>query len=139
VKVYVIPAGEGLALPLPANLAAALGLRVGAAVEIHGPGPDGSLRYVPVAVQAPVAGSPSRAGPRKEPVATPDPAPAPDLTPADVAEAVSSPPRGMSVPPPPAREARSGDSDEFRSDAPAPGEISQLIALHADSLREVCA
>lgn len=47
-KVSVKRVGSGLALPVPDDLAASLGLRHGAEGEIQGPAADGSLRLVPV-------------------------------------------------------------------------------------------
>jgi hypothetical protein len=112
-KAYVMQIGEGLALPLPSNLAAALGLRPGSAVELHGPGPDGSLRYVP----EPDTEAPADARPAETHVASRE-----LPSPAEVVQAVSAKSPAVS-----SRSARPGGESE----------IGGFVTRHEAILREV--
>ena len=102
--------GEGLALPLPSHLAAALGLEPGDAVEVRGPSPDGGLRYVPLPAEKREARVPPSALPTEN-----------DVTVDDVVRAVTSAPQT-------ATEAPVVDPES---------EIGKLVARHAAALREV--
>jgi hypothetical protein len=107
--------GEGLALPLPSHLAAALGLKPGDEVEIRGPSPDGCLRYVPGRAAPPPGPAPASRAPVDVPVPASEAPTVGDVSAEDVVRAIR--PGAAAAP-------ESGD------------EIDVFVARHAGALRE---
>jgi antitoxin component of MazEF toxin-antitoxin module len=135
VRAFVIKMGEGLALPLPKQLAEAMNLGVGDCVEISGPDESGALRYAPTArsEDAPrVVRVPVRAV-----AATDGDEPPTDLpTPGEVAQAVSGGAPASAPAPAPApvpAPVPESEPDEFDQ------EVDRLLEKHDAALRETLA
>jgi len=107
--------GAGIAIPLPDDVAKALGLRAGKKVRVEGPDAEGAIRVIPEPDVAAAPPSPAE----RAPSAPSEPEPP---SPKDVARALSK------TGPASVNDEETGGFTE---------ELENLVARHGDSLREV--